>query len=45
MIRSEDLGKDVLQVENLVVRRVAIEGQDEIIGCLVAPTAANDLGR
>ena len=45
MVRSEDLGKDISQAENLVVRRVAIESQDKIVGCLVAPTAANDLGR
>ena len=44
MVRSKDLGKDVSQVEDLVVGWVAIESQNKIIGCLIAPMATNDLG-
>jgi len=43
MVRSEDLGEDVSQAKNIVVRRVAIESQNEIVGCLVAPAATDDL--
>ena len=45
MVRSKDLGKDILQAEDLVIRRVAIKSQDKIVRHLVAPVAANDLGR